>query len=95
MRLLPNGSVVLLKGGEKRIMIYGRLQKTGDNEKLWDYIACLYPEGNIDANQAFLFDHCQIEKVFFTGYQDMEETAYNQVLQEYREKAEASGTDIK
>ncbi|WP_244918844.1 DUF4176 domain-containing protein [Paenibacillus dendritiformis] len=26
MNLLPNGSVVLLKGGKKRVMIYGRLQ---------------------------------------------------------------------
>ncbi|WP_374018205.1 DUF4176 domain-containing protein [Paenibacillus thiaminolyticus] len=52
MKLLPNGSVVLLKGGKKRVMIYGRLQKTGDTDKLWDYIACLYPEGNIDPNQS-------------------------------------------
>ncbi|WP_374021047.1 DUF4176 domain-containing protein [Paenibacillus thiaminolyticus] len=70
--------------GDRGIVIYA---KAGPFlAKLWDYIACLYPEGNIDPNQSYLFDHSQIETVFFTGYQDMEEVAYNQVLQEYRDK---------
>ncbi|MED0681370.1 DUF4176 domain-containing protein [Aneurinibacillus thermoaerophilus] len=90
-RLLPLGSVVLLKEGTKRVMIYGRIQRQADNNKIWDYIACLYPEGNIDPNQAYLFDHEQIDTVCFTGYQDMEEIMFNQEIQAFLENQQASG----
>ena len=43
---LPIGSVVLLNEGNKKLMIYGRRQ-LDSSRKLFDYIACLYPEGNI------------------------------------------------
>ena len=38
--ILPLGSVVMLKGGEKRIMIYGRVQIQQGSDKIWDYIGC-------------------------------------------------------
>ncbi|WCR26048.1 DUF4176 domain-containing protein [Paenibacillus thiaminolyticus] len=82
--LLPIGSVVLLKDAKKRVMIFGRLQKQGD--KIWDYIATPYPEGNIDPNLACVFNHENIDTVCFKGFQDMEEVAFNQVLEEYRER---------
>ena len=43
----PLGSVVLLKNGTKRVMIYGRKQILASTGELFDYVACLYPEGNI------------------------------------------------
>lgn len=43
--LLPIGSVVLLRGGEKRLMICGRIQTRAGSDKVYDYSACLYPEG--------------------------------------------------
>ncbi|WCN36401.1 DUF4176 domain-containing protein [Aneurinibacillus uraniidurans] len=91
--LLPIGSVVLLTGGAKRVMIYGRIQKQADSEEIWDYIACLYPEGNIDPNQSYLFNHEQIETVFFTGYQDMEEVAFSQDIQAFKEAKQVAETD--
>ena len=78
--LLPIGSVVLLKESTKRVMIYGRYQREFDGERVWDYIACLYPEGNINPDHSFLFDNDQIESVFFVGCQDEEELRFQQYL---------------
>lgn len=71
--LLPIGSVVLLKGGNKRVMICGRIQ-TKDNENvIYDYSACYYPEGIIAASSMFFFNREAIDRVFFLGFQDEEE----------------------
>ena len=35
-KLLPIGSVVLLKESNKRVMIVGRLQRQMGTEKVWD-----------------------------------------------------------
>ena len=53
-KYLPIGSVVLLKEGEKRLMIYGVKQKESGTDKIWDYVACLFPEGNIDLKHTYL-----------------------------------------
>ncbi|MDR0858217.1 MAG: DUF4176 domain-containing protein, partial [Oscillospiraceae bacterium] len=67
---LPIGSVVHLKESNKRVMIYGRLQREVDGNRVWDYIACLFPEGNVSPDHSFLFDNEQIEKIDFVGCQD-------------------------
>ena len=72
-KYLPLGSVVLLKGGEKRVMIYGRRQAANTDGTVWDYAACLFPEGNVDDDHIYLFNHTEIERVFFLGLQDQEE----------------------
>ncbi|MFB9324995.1 DUF4176 domain-containing protein [Paenibacillus aurantiacus] len=81
--LLPNGSVVLLKNSTKKIMITGRLQReTGVEDQIWDYCACLYPEGILNPDQSFLFQHEQIERVYFIGFQDEEELAFREFLKQ-------------
>lgn len=80
MEYLPIGSIVLLKESTKRVMIYGRLQRELDGDRIWDYIACLYPEGNINADHCFLFDHEQIDKIIHEGYQDDEEQAFQEYM---------------
>lgn len=62
--LLPIGSVVLLKDGDKRLMIYGVLQVADEDEghdgevpEEYDYIGVLYPEGNIGGDHQYLFYH--------------------------------------
>lgn len=80
--LLPIGSVVLLKESNKRVMITGRLQRQINTNKLWDYCACYYPEGIINPNELFLFDHDQIQIVFFIGFQDKEGIEFQKVLDE-------------
>jgi len=67
---LPLGSVVLLKESTKRVMIVGFKQKQEHDEKVWDYSGCLYPEGILDPDRLFLFDHGQVDILFFVGYQD-------------------------
>ena len=78
--LLPIGSVVLLKESTKRVMIYGRLQRENNGTRIWDYIGCLFPEGNINPDHSYLFNNDQIESVFFVGCQDEEEMRFQAYL---------------
>ena len=77
---LPIGSVVLLKNGKKRVMIYGRKVKVNGEEKVYDYLGCLYPEGALDSKHAVLFDHDQIQMLYFIGFQDLEEFTFRNAL---------------
>ena len=79
-KYLPLGSVVLLEGGDKRVMIYGRRQQAIADAVTWDYIACLYPEGNLDEDHSYLFNHDQIDRVYFIGFQDDEELEFQELL---------------
>ena len=84
--LLPTGSVVLLKGGEKRIMICGRIQAKAGDDTIYDYSACYYPEGLVDPSSIFFFNRDAIERVFFIGFQDEEELEFRkQVLDQIGE----------
>lgn len=81
-KLLPIGSVVLLKGAAKRIMICGRLQQRVGDEKVYDYCACYYPEGILDPKEMFLFNNEDIERLYYVGMQDPEEFNFQRALQE-------------
>jgi len=72
-KYLPIGSVVLLEDGDKTIMIYGRQQLQVDTQDIYDYVACLYPEGNLDKDHTYLFNHDQIREVVFEGFVNDEE----------------------
>lgn len=74
--LLPIGSVVLLKGGNKRVMICGRIQTRAGSDRIYDYSACYFPEGITAADRIFFFDRDAIDRVFFLGCQDAEELAF-------------------
>ncbi len=74
--LLPIGSVVLLKGGNKRVMICGRIQTRTGEEKIYDYSACYFPEGIVDPSNMFFFDRDAIDVIFFIGCQDEEELRF-------------------
>ncbi len=74
--LLPIGSVVLLKGGNKKIMICGRIQTRSGEDAIYDYSACYYPEGIINPKQMFFFNRDDIERVFFIGFQDSDELEF-------------------
>ncbi|QBZ23956.1 DUF4176 domain-containing protein [Bacillus cereus] len=76
-KFLPNGSIVLLKGGTKKIVIYGRKQKLMVKEPaMYDYIGCFYPEGYINPEYTFVFNHEDIEEIIFVGFIDEEEEAF-------------------
>lgn len=86
--LLPIGTVVLLKNSQKRVMIIGVVQKQlKDGEPvIWDYSACLYPEGYMGPDKTFLFNHDQIERVFAVGYQDQEQFAFKEKVDQVRKE---------
>lgn len=82
-KFLPIGSVVLLEGATKRIMITGFCVTPNDNpEKMFDYSGCLYPEGVLTSDQVALFNHNQIKQVFALGYSDEEEKSFKEKLKE-------------
>ena len=90
--ILPIGSVVLLKDSTKKVMIMGFCQKEeSDEENIWDYAGCLYPEGYLGSNQVYLFNGEQIERVYSVGYQDEEQFEFkikvDAVLQSLREES--------
>lgn len=69
--LLPIGTVVLLNGGTKKLMITGYRSKTKDDDKVYDYNGCIFPEGFIE-NTYCLFNHGEIEEVFYLGLENDE-----------------------
>lgn len=86
--LLPIGTVVLLEGGEKRLMIYGVKQTEQETQEEYDYIGVVYPEGNMGKGTQFLFNHEQIVEVYFKGFEDEERDEFISRLAEYYEDKE-------
>lgn len=94
--LLPNGSIILLKGANKRLLIYGRKQLvTGEGEEeiqtqgeeikeqtMYDYIGVPYPEGYISQEYTYAFNHSDIIDIIFRGYEDEEEEEFQKILRQ-------------
>lgn len=82
-KYLPIGTVCLLKDGKKRIMIIGFcIEPEEEKGKIYDYGACLYPEGIISSDKTILFNHDQIDKIYYMGYVDDEEKKFDNNLKE-------------
>ena len=90
-KFLPIGTVVLLKGGKKELMImsyciipsgeiYDKSGKVDSKGKVFDYGACFYPEGMVTSDQLFAFNHEQIEKVCYKGYETENQKEISEVL---------------
>lgn len=75
-KLLPIGSIVLLKDGEKKLMISGIMQSDGGVGKQYDYLGLLYPEGHLGGKFQFLFNHEEIAQIVFRGYEDDERNLF-------------------
>lgn len=84
--LLPIGSVVLLKNGQKKVMIFGVKQTDASTDTEYDYISVLYPEGNMGEAGQFLFNHSDIEEIYFRGYEDEEREEFIENLEKFYEK---------
>lgn len=84
---LPLGSVVLLQGGTRKVMIIARglNVKRDDDTYFFDYGGVLYPEG-LTGDRMVYFNHDGIVKVYFHGYADGEDDAILTALNEYIEK---------
>ena len=89
--LLPIGSIVLLRGAKKKMMIFGIKQAQEEEpDKEYDYIGVMYPEGNMGADFQYLFNHADIERVFFRGYEDIERQDFIKELSSYYDAQEES-----
>ena len=80
-KFLPIGTVVLLKEATKKIMISGFYVVSSNGEK-YDYCGCLYPEGYLSSDKCLLFNHDQIEKIFYLGFSDDEELEFKEKLKD-------------
>ncbi len=79
-KYLPIGSVVLLKNGQKRLMITGFCVVPNNSKEEYDYSGCLYPEGMLSSDEVAVFNHDQIAKVYSAGYSDDEEKEFKKKL---------------
>ncbi|MBN7274916.1 DUF4176 domain-containing protein [Ligilactobacillus pobuzihii] len=81
-KLLPIGSIIYLEEGMTKVLIISRgFTFDDENEKkvYTDYSGVGYPEG-MKSEDVLYFNHENIAKVFFHGYEDEEEKAF---LKEY------------
>ena len=82
-KYLPLGSVCLLKGGQRYVVVIGYLGVSNDDlNTAYDYMGAVYPLGVISTDVTFMFDHEQIEKVVFKGFVDEEGLEFNKKLKE-------------
>ena len=77
-----------MEGGEKKLMIYGVKQTDNEDQKEYDYIGVVYPEGNMGQGTQFLFNHSDIKEVYYRGYEDEERDEFIERLDEYYEQKE-------
>ncbi len=107
-KFLPIGTVVLLKGGKKELMItsycifpsnaqYKDGQYIKPEKKLFEYGSCIYPEGILDTNVVCAFDHEQIDKILHMGYETPEQAELSELLNQgyamYKSKYETDETE--
>lgn len=82
-KYLPLGSVVLIKGAKKRVMIIGYATiDTAKKDKVYDYCACLYPEGVLSTEQTIIFNHDDIDRIYCLGFSDDEQKEFAKKLHE-------------
>ena len=84
--LYPIGTVVRLRGAQKDLMIFGVYQTDQSDDKTYDYIGVLWPEGNIGNEGQILFNHGDIQEVHFTGYDTAERREFLTRLKEFYEQ---------
>ncbi len=68
--ILPAGTVVKLSNADRRVIIMGIMPIV--NDKTYDYIGVVYPEGYMGAESAVVFMEENIKTVFCLGFSDIE-----------------------
>ena len=91
-KFLPAGTVVMLEGGTKRVMINGFCAIDPEEpKKMYDYSGVLFPEGALSSDQALLFNHDQIKETFHMGLEDEEYRKFNLRMKMLLEKITEQG----
>ena len=73
--ILPLGSVVVLNDSTKKVMITGYVCQGDDDEKVYDYCGCIFPEAIME-NYYCLFNDSQIACIFFEGLRNEDSDKY-------------------
>jgi len=94
-QLLPVGSVILLKEAQKRLMIIGVDQVHPETEEAFDYSSVFYPEGNLGEGSTVLFNHEDIDQVYFVGYSDIERQQFIAELKQVAEELDVKESEEK
>ena len=81
-QVLPIGTVVMLHGATRKMMIVGyqRMLANKDDDTIYDYCGCAYPEGFVSPEDTAVFNHEQIDRVFSLGLQNDEEKVFQEKL---------------
>ena len=86
-KLLPIGSIVLLKESLQKIMVIGRgaiyINQETKKDTFADYMAVLYPAG-MNPETTIFFNHKDIDKVVFRGYSDDEEERFLEIYEDWK-----------
>lgn len=91
-KYLPLGTVVSLKKAQDaKFVIIGRSQVA--DGKLYDYSACLYPQGYTGADHLYAFNNEDVDMLYFIGMQNDEEFAFRQALVEAEEELKLKAQD--
>src|SRR5699024_237850 len=78
--LLPIGTVVMVGFVDQAVMIYGRKQQQADKDKIWDYVACSYPQGHLSDETNIFFNNEQIKQIIFKGFESEGEITLRQEI---------------
>lgn len=95
-KFLPIGTVCLLKGGKKRVMIAGYCVISKEQpDVIFDYNGCLFPEGIVSLDNVLAFNHDQIDKIYYMGYKDENDREFMDNLSDFILKYKSGEISIK
>jgi len=96
-KLLPLGSVVILKDGNQKLSVIGRGQLYDQEGTIgyFDYSSVFYPDGLLDVEQLYFFNHEDIEELIFEGYSDEDEAEFLEMFAEELTKSGYSKLSVK
>lgn len=90
-KYLPIGTIIKLKNNNRLIMIIGYTTSMKLKKFLkYDYFGCFYPIGVINLQKTIVFQHDDIEKVFFIGYNSKKLKSIN-IITDFIEREEKNG----
>ncbi|WP_366248096.1 DUF4176 domain-containing protein [Terribacillus aidingensis] len=87
--MLPIGSIVYLNEGTSKLMILNRgpIIELNGEQKMFDYSACVYPQGLV-ADSVLYFNEENIDEVIFEGFKDSDEDRFHSLYKQWLEENE-------
>lgn len=85
---LPVGSVVIVKGNVRKMVIVARGVMARVEEELiyFDYAGVLYPDG-MTSDKLIYFNHRDLNRIVFEGYSDEDEMLMKENINEWIEQS--------